>query len=195
MNKSKRLRYLFFIGLILFAIDGLTQSSLTKGLEVIYQLCAGAFPEAPRPWTSSAQPLKETEQLRQLIKAPVFKTQDLNIINYGAKGDGATKNTEAFKKAIAACHTAGGGRVVVPAGNFLTGPIYLKSNVNLHLQDSASVITFSRDSKDYRLVLTRWEGMDCMNFSPQIYAYRETNIAVTGKGLLNGNADKNNWWP
>lgn len=146
-------------------------------------------------WTSSAQPLEEIKKLRALIKAPVFKNKDYSILDYGAKGDGVTKNTEAFKKAIDACNAAGGGRVVVPAGNFLTGPIYLKSNVNLHLKDTASVITFSTDTKDYPLVLTRWEGMTCINYSAQVYAYQEKNIAITGKGLLNGNADNNNWWP
>jgi polygalacturonase len=150
--------------------------------------------EQPKVWTSSSQPLKEMEQIRKLIKAPVFKNKDFVITDYGAKGDGETKNTEAFKKAVEACNKSGGGRVVVPAGKFLTGPIYLESNVNLHLLDNA-VIVFSRDTKDYPLVLSRWEGMDCMNYSAQIYAYGEKNIAITGTGTLDGNADKNNWWP
>jgi len=146
-------------------------------------------------WTSSAEPLKEMEALRKQIKAPVFKNKTYNIVDFGAKGDGQTMNTGAFKKAIEACNKNGGGRVIVPAGNFFTGPIYLKSNVDMHLSDTNSIITFTRDTKDYPLVLARWEGMDCMNYSPQIYAYHETNIAVTGKGLINGNADKEHWWP
>ena len=145
-------------------------------------------------WTSSSQPLKEMEKVRKQIKAPKFKNKEYNIVEFGAKGDGTTKNTEALKKAIEACHKRGGGRVVVPAGKFLTGPIYLKSNVNLHLQEGATIV-FSRDTKDYPLVLTRWEGMDCMNYSPQIYAYKEKNIAITGKGTLDGNASKDYWWP
>jgi len=152
-------------------------------------------PKVPsKVWTSSAQPLKEMEQVRKLIKAPVFKNKDYLVTDFGAKADGVTMNTAAFKKAIEACNRTGGGRVVVPAGKFLTGPIYLKSNVNLHLQDGA-VIVFSHDTKDYPLVLARWEGMDCMNYSPQVYAYNETNIAITGTGVLDGNADNNNWWP
>jgi polygalacturonase len=151
-------------------------------------------PYQPKVWKSSSEPLKEMEQVRKLINAPVFKNKDFLITGFGAKGDGSTKNTEAFKNAIEACNKNGGGRVVVPAGNFFTGPIYLKSNVNLHLKEGA-VITFSQDSKDYPIVLVRWEGMDCMNYSPQIYAYQEKNIAITGSGILNGNADKNNWWP
>lgn len=157
-------------------------------------LLAVTTKEEPKAWTSSSQPLKEMARIRKLIKAPVFKNKDYNITDFGAKANGGTKNTAAFKKAIEACNAAGGGRVVVPPGEFLTGPIYLKSNVNLHLEDGATII-FSRDTKDYPIVLTRWEGMDCMNYSPQIYAYGEKNIAITGNGTINGNADKNNWWP
>ena len=145
-------------------------------------------------WSSSEQALKEMEQIKKAIIAPKFKDKEYLVNDFGAKGDGVTKNTAAFKKAIEACNKAGGGKVVVPAGNFLTGPIYLKSNVNLYLSEGAT-ITFSQDTKDYPLVLTRWEGMDCMNYSPQIYAYNEQNIAITGKGTLNGNADKIHWWP
>lgn len=150
--------------------------------------------EKPKVWTKSSQPLKEMKKIRKQIKAPVFKSQDFIITSFGAKADGTTKNTQAFKQAIDACNAAGGGRVVVPPGRFLTGPIYLKSNVNLHLQEGA-VIVFSQDTKDYPIVLSRWEGMDCMNYSAQIYAYGEKNIAVTGSGTLDGNADNKNWWP
>ncbi|MBF4473018.1 glycoside hydrolase family 28 protein [Flavobacterium sp. HJJ] len=150
--------------------------------------------EEPKAWTSSSQPLKEMQRIRKLIKAPVFKDKDYDITDFGAKADGVTKNTRALKKAIEACNANGGGRVIVPSGEFLTGPIYLKSNVNLHLKDGATIV-FSRDTKDYPLVLTRWEGMDCMNYSPQIYALNEKNIAITGKGIINGNADKIHWWP
>jgi polygalacturonase len=144
-------------------------------------------------WTSSKQPLQEIEQLRKLIKAPIFKNKDYNITDFGAKGDGTTKNSDAFKKAIEACSANGGGRVVVPAGKWLTGPLYLKSNVNLHLQDNATIL-FSQDPKDYPIVFTRWEGMECMNYSAQIYAYGEQNIAVTGTGTLDGNANNEAWW-
>ena len=161
---------------------------------MVIPMLALAQNDEPKVWTSSKQPLEEMQRIRNLINAPSFKNQDFLITDYGAKPDGVYKNTEAFKKAIEACNKAGGGRVIVPAGKFLTGPIYLKSNVNLHLQDDATIV-FSRDTKDYPLVLTRWEGMDCMNYSPQIYAYEEMNIAVTGTGILDGNADKNNWWP
>lgn len=144
-------------------------------------------------WTSADQPLQAMQNVRKMIHAPVFKNKDFLITSYGAKGDGVTKNTEAFKKAIEACAAAGGGHVIVPAGKFFTGAIYLKSNVDLHLQDNA-VITFSHDTKDYPVVLTRWEGNDCMNFSPQFYAYKEQNIAVTGTGTIEGGGSNQYWW-
>jgi len=144
-------------------------------------------------WTTSAQPMEEIQQLREQIKAPNFPDKDFLVTDYGAVGDGKTKNTQAFKEAIEACSKSGGGRVMVPEGTFLTGAIYLESNVNLHLADSAKIL-FSRDSSDYPIVFTRWEGMECMNYSAFIYAYEEENIAVTGNGILDGNANNDYWW-
>ncbi|MFC3197856.1 glycoside hydrolase family 28 protein [Parapedobacter deserti] len=145
------------------------------------------------PWQSIDEPLAELERVRALIKAPEFPDRDFPVTDYGAVGDGQTLNTEAFKAAIQACHESGGGRVVVPLGTFVTGAIYLKSNVNLHLADSATVL-FSRDTTQYPMVFTRWEGMELVNYSPFIYAYGEENIAITGNGTLDGNADNDNWW-
>lgn len=144
-------------------------------------------------WKTTAEPLKEMELVRKLIKAPVFPAKDFIITSYGAKGDGKTLNTIAFAKAIEACAKSGGGRVVVPLGNFLTGAIHLKSNVNLHLADSAK-ITFSVNTKDYPIVSGRWEGMELMNYSALIYAYGQRNIAITGKGTLDGNATDSDWY-
>ncbi len=144
-------------------------------------------------WKTTAEPLREMELIRKQIKAPVFPAKDFNITNYGAKGDGKTLNTEAFRKAIEACAKSGGGRVVIPLGNFFTGAIHLKSNVNLHLADSAK-ITFSVDTKDYPIVFGRWEGMELMNYSALIYAYGQKNIAITGNGTLDGNATYDDWY-
>jgi len=145
-------------------------------------------------WQTAAEPLKEMEAIRKQIKAPTFRAQQFLITNYGAKGDGKTLNTEAFKQAIAACTKSGGGKVVVPLGKFLTGAIHLEDNVELHLADSA-VILFSAEPKDYLpLVFTRWEGMELMNYSPLIYAYGKTNIAITGNGTLDGGASADIWW-
>jgi polygalacturonase len=149
--------------------------------------------DEPKVWTSASEPLQEITALRKQIKAPVFKNKDYNVNDFGAKGDGITKNTMAFKKAIETCNAAGGGRVVVPAGKFFTGPIYLKSNVNLCINEGATIV-FSKDPKDYPLALVRWEGMDCMNYTSQIYAYHEKNIAITGTGTIDGNATNADWW-
>lgn len=129
------------------------------------------------------------------IRVPEFPDTDFNITDFGAIGDGTTLNTDAFKKAIAACNEAGGGKVIVPSGKFLTGPIHLKSNVNLHTL-SGAVILFSKNPEDYLPVVhTSYEGVELMNYSPLIYAYGQENIAVTGKGVFDGQAGKTNWWP
>jgi polygalacturonase len=114
---------------------------------------------------------------------------------FGAAGDGMTDCTEAFARAVDACAASGGGRVVVPEGIWLTGAIHLKSNVNLTVSRGAT-IRFSTDPKDYLpLVFTRWEGVELMNYSPLIYAFEQENIAVTGEGTLDGQADNIHWWP
>jgi len=149
--------------------------------------------QAAKVWTSAAEPLKEMEMIRKQIKAPVFPKKEFLVTAYGGVGDGKTLNTEAFKKAIEDCNKHGGGRVIVPPGSFLTGAVYLKSNVDLHLADSARII-FSADPKHYPIVFTRWEGMELMNYSALIYAYGEKNIAITGNGILDGGASWETWW-
>lgn len=167
---------------------------MRKLLLPFLMLFVAVFAQAQeRVWTSAKQPLKEIADLKKQIKAPKFRNKDYVITSFGAIGDGTTKNTNAIRQAIEKCNAEGGGRVVVPQGIFLTGAIYLKSNVNLHLSEGATLL-FSRDSSDYPMVFTRWEGMECMNYSSFIYAYEEENIAITGKGLLDGNADNDNWW-
>lgn len=131
--------------------------------------------------------------LRRIV-APKFPRRDFDITKFGAVGDGRTDCTAAIAKAVDACAEAGGGRVVVPAGEFFTGPIHLKSNVNLHLAATNSVLKFSTDPKDYLpAVFTRFESTECYNLSPLIYALRQKNVAVTGVGLLDGQADISNW--
>lgn len=137
----------------------------------------------------------QVPQILRRIKPPVFPKRDFDISEFDATEGGLVDCTEAFRKAIAACAKAGGGRVVVPKGIWLTGAIHLKSNVNLHVSEGATV-KFSRDTKSYLpLVFTRWEGVELMNYSPFIYAFEQRNIAVTGKGTLDGQADCQHWWP
>jgi polygalacturonase len=128
------------------------------------------------------------------IKPPRFPARDFKITDYGAVAGGAADSTDAIRKAIEACHAAGGGRVVVPAGVFLTGAIHLKSNVNLYVSEGAT-LKFSADPSKYLpVVYTRYEGTECMNYSPLIYAFEQENIAVTGAGTLDGSASDENWW-
>lgn len=129
------------------------------------------------------------------IEAPVFPKRDFAITRYGAVGDGQKDCTAAFANAIAACNKAGGGRVVVPAGKFLTGPVHLKSNVNLHVTANGTIL-FSQDQSKYLpVVFSRWEGVELMNYSPFIYAFEQQNIAITGPGVLDGQSNNQAWWP
>ena len=112
-----------------------------------------------------------------------FPERTFSVVDYGAKADG-TKCTAAFAAAIAACEAAGGGHVTVPKGVWHVGPVHLRSNVDLHLEDGAT-LSFSDDLADYLPpVLSSWEGLECMNYSPLVYACGCTNVAVTGRGVL-----------
>jgi polygalacturonase len=129
------------------------------------------------------------------ITEPSFPHVTFNILDFGAIADGKTLNTTAINNTISQANESGGGTVLIPGGTFLTGAIHLKNNVRLHLEEDATLV-FSVDPKDYLpLVLTRWEGVDCYNYSPFIYGYKLENIAITGKGRLDGQADKEHWWP
>lgn len=126
------------------------------------------------------------------IRRPSFPDRTIDIRDYGAVGNGVTTNTKAFAKAITACAKKGGGRVLVPAGIWLTGPIHLKSKIELHIQEGAE-LRFSDKFSDYLpVVFTRWEGLECYNYSPLIYAKDCTNIAITGTGKLDGQGQR--WW-
>ncbi len=143
---------------------------------------------------ASPDPWEEVPTILGRIKAPAFPDRDFDISAFDAVGDNGADNTAAFQKAIAACHAAGGGRVVVPPGQYISGAIELKSNVNLHVRRGAT-IRFSRDTWKYPLVFTRWEGMELMNFSPFLYAFEQENVAITGQGTIDGNCDCEHWWP
>ncbi len=139
----------------------------------------------------SAVPAQEAEILAR-IKSPQFAGRDFPITDYGAVKEGDA--TEAISNAITACNAAGGGRVVIPSGLWMTGPVHLKSNVNLHLADGAT-LRFSPDPAKYLpVVLTRFEGIECMNYSPLIYAFDQENVAITGNGTLDGSATLETWW-
>lgn len=157
--------------------------------EFIFNLGLGAagIAIAPSLAFGQADPWKtEYPKILARIKPPTFKKKDFSILKFGAKAGGEVDNREAINNAIDAANKAGGGRVVVPSGVFLTGAIRLKSNVNLHISKGAT-LKFATNAKAYEpIVHTRWEGMELMHLSPLIYAYEETNIAVTGEGTLDG---------
>ena len=99
--------------------------------------------------------------------------------------------TTAFNEAIENCSKSGGGKVIVPAGKYMTGPIHLRSNVNLHLDDGATIL-FSDNFDDYRPVWSRWEGVECFGYCPCLYGEGLNNVSITGNGIIDGNGYR--WW-
>lgn len=128
-----------------------------------------------------AQPLPAVKQVS-------FKKDTFNIQSYGAVADGITLNTLAINKAIETCSKKGGGVVVVPNGFWLTGPVVLKSNVNLHLKANA-ILQFTKDFYQYALVKSNWEGLDQMRNQSPLSADNQQNIAITGTGIIDGGGD------
>ena len=147
------------------------------------------------PASAARTPWTEAERIVSGMSKVHFPDRSVSITDYGAVADDPDRLAhDAINLAIVEMSRSGGGTVVVPDGVFYTGPITLKSNVRLHLSDKA-VLKFSTDvSLYFPAVLTRWEGLDCYNARPLIYAYGETNIAITGKGTIDGQASRENWW-
>ncbi|MFI5129731.1 MAG: glycoside hydrolase family 28 protein [Chitinophagales bacterium] len=123
-----------------------------------------------------------------VIVQPKFKKDTFNIARYGAVPDGHTLNSKSINAAIDACNKKGGGVVLVPAGLWLTGPVVIRSNVNLHLAAGATLL-FSEDKNEYPLVAANWEGLPQMRNQSPVSATGATNIAITGKGIIDGNGD------
>ena len=150
------------------------------------------------PLLASAQQWNEAQyrQIEQSIRTPKFADKAYVITKYGAKTDNtAAKNQKAIQKAIDLCSKKGGGRVVVPAGQkFMTGAIELKSGVNLEVQQDA-VLEFVFEPALYPIVETSWEGLECFNLSPCVYAFKAKDIAITGKGTIDGGGSNDTWWP
>lgn len=148
---------------------------------------AAAAPAPAADW-------READAILARIRPPVFPDRDFRLLDYGGDPQAVADSSDAFRQAIAACHAAGGGRVVVSPGQWLTGPIHLKSNVNLHVEAGATIL-FKTDPAAYLpVVFTRWEGVELMNYSPFVYALDCENIAITGKGVLDGQASREHWW-
>ena len=136
----------------------------------------------------------EYKQIENSVVQPKFAERNFVITKYGASVKAsADVNQKAINKAIAICSMAGGGKVIIPEGTWNTGAITLKSHVNLVVEKGATLL-FAFDTKLYPIVKTRWEGLDCMNYQPCIYAYQAKDIAITGEGTIDGNGSWNTWW-
>lgn len=164
-----------------------------RKLTTILALCMVVFTAAAQDAEYAWK--KIYPKIEKSIKEPKFKNKDYVITDFNAvPNDPEMLNHMAINEAINTCSREGGGRVVVPAGTWHTGGIVIKSNVNLHLQEGATLL-FNTDPQYYPVVLTRWEGLDVYNNQPLVYAYGEKNIAITGKGVIDGGASRENWWP
>jgi polygalacturonase len=146
--------------------------------------CAGAAPSA---WD-------QVPAILSRITPPIIPARRVRLTDYGAQGDGVFDCSDAFARAIADLNDTGGGRLTVPAGDWLTGPIHLKSRIELHVEKGAT-IRFKTDPRAFPIVFTRWEGVELMNYSPLVYAMDCHDIAITGEGTLDGGASDTVWWP
>src|SRR6187402_407187 len=127
-----------------------------------------------------------------VLSVDAYAQQFYDVTKYGAKKDSSAKATAAIKKAIDAAVKAGGGTVYFPAGKYLTGPIHLKSNITIFI-DAGAELHFSDNFEDYLpMVESRFEGVDVISFSPLFYAYKAENIAIIGRGIIDGHGKK--WW-
>ena len=134
------------------------------------------------------------KQIEKNIRQPEFKDKSYNITDFGASTKAkAADNQKAINKAIATCSKNGGGRVVIPKGTFITGAITMLSKVNLHIEKNG-VLLFAFQPELYPIVPTRWEGIDCWNLQPCVYAYKQTDIAITGQGTIDGGGENDTWW-
>lgn len=139
-------------------------------------------------WGSMQSVLKD-------IKLPQIQDKDFVVTDFGASKDSSYLwNGECINKAIKAANEQGGGRVVIPEGEWKTGPLTLLSRVNLHVSKDAKLLFTTIREHYLPVVLTRWEGIDCYTLHPLIYAYGGEDIAITGEGTIDGQANNENWW-
>ena len=136
------------------------------------------------------------QQIEQSIRVPQFAEKAFPITKFGAKTTNpAVQNQKAIQKAIDTCSKKGGGKVIIPAGEkFLTGAITLKDGVNLVVEEGAT-LEFVFQPELYPIVETSWEGLECFNLSPCIYAFKAKDIAISGKGTIDGGGSNDTWWP
>lgn len=154
-------------------------------------LLAGALAAAD----AAEDPWSRLPDLLARVRPPSFPARDVAITAYGAVAGDDADASDAIRRAIEACHRAGGGRVVVPRGTWRTGPIVLLSRVNLHLEEGATLRFVTDPARYLPPVKTRWEGVELMGRRPLVSAYEAESIAITGRGTLDGQAGPGAWWP
>ena len=156
-------------------------------LAIIFCGCLMSEAQVPEKIEAFITPFGEFNFIR-----PEFPDTAVSILDFGAIEGGEVNNTESINNAIRKLSASGGGKVIIPAGKWLSGPIVLLSNINLHLEEGAELL-FSQNFSDYLpAVLTNFEGTEVYSYSPFIYSFKQENIAVTGKGVLNGQGKP--WW-
>ena len=173
--------------------DGITDNTHFSpyGAALMANIVAGELMQQSHPLRNflkkSVYPEIREYQL-PLTYEPYFRKDTFHIVRYGAKADGITLNTAAIMQAIDQANAAGGGTVLVPAGVWLTGPLKLKSNVNLHLQRGA-LLQFSNNRDHYPVVETTWEGQKAFRCHAPIWAVGQENIGITGEGIMDGSGE------
>ncbi len=161
-------------------------------LLIIFISCFQEFKTVTDTTHSLTDPWGYRDSVIQSIPHIVFNDTVFNIVDFGAVAGETIDNTKEINAAINACNQAGGGTVLIPEGIWLTGAVVLKSNVNLHLSKGSTLLFTTQKEKYLPVVKTRFEGMECLNYSPLIYAFNCQNIAVTGQGKLDGQGQS--WW-
>ncbi|MEM9161426.1 MAG: glycosyl hydrolase family 28-related protein, partial [Verrucomicrobiota bacterium] len=136
----------------------------------------------------------EMDALRKAVQQPSIRSKDYTVESFGAVGDRKTDCTDAIAAAIEACSEEGGGRVVFRSGVYRTGPVRMKSGVCLHIEAAAMISFFTEPERYLPPVFTRWEGIEVYSYSPLISARDAQDIAITGEGVIDGNAADATWW-
>ncbi|MFG6198448.1 glycosyl hydrolase family 28 protein [Nonomuraea sp. JJY05] len=172
-----------------------SRRAVLKGALLVPVQAGAMLPPAPATAQPLDSPWDQVPAILARIVPPTFPDRTFPITDYGAKPDNSTDCTAAFRSAIAACNAAGGGTVLVPGtGKFRTGKIHLLSGVRLHVE-AGGTIRFRSDAGSYLpTVFTRWQGIECYNYSPFIYARNQTDLALTGTGAIDGNAAAGPWF-
>ena len=173
----------------------------TEGIDRRRRLAIGAalaglaFPLPGLAASASIFPADKAAAIVARIRPPRIPKRDFPVADFGAVADGRTDSSQAIARALEACARAGGGRIVLPRGTTLSGPIRLRSNMELHVPKDARLKFIPEPARYLPPVPTRWEGVELMGYHPLIYAFGEHDIAVTGGGILDGSADERTWWP